>query len=111
MNGQEGSTVYLMGLERNYLSGVASAWLKSNFRYLLSTTGTFEASEQPEMARIGQQKRCCVPSGQSLTTHFCIDSPEPLGAWLGSFNASTIKSGPGSKRLPPFPRIAKLPER
>ncbi|GFU73215.1 uncharacterized protein TNCV_493401 [Trichonephila clavipes] len=38
------------------------------------------------------------------------DSPETLGAWLGSFNASTILSGPGTKRLPPFSRIAKLPE-
>ncbi|GFY25055.1 hypothetical protein TNCV_2692461 [Trichonephila clavipes] len=34
------------------------------------------------MARIGQQKRCCVPSGQSQVTHFCSDSAEPLGAWM-----------------------------
>ncbi|GFY10726.1 mariner transposase [Trichonephila clavipes] len=33
-----------------------------------------------------------------------------LRAWLGSFNASTIQSGPGTKRLPPFSRILKLPE-
>ncbi|GFS97945.1 uncharacterized protein TNCV_2018831 [Trichonephila clavipes] len=34
------------------------------------------------MARIGQQKRCYVPSGQRQETHFCSDSPEPLGSWL-----------------------------
>ncbi|GFU24487.1 hypothetical protein TNCV_2264471 [Trichonephila clavipes] len=31
------------------------------------------------MARIGQQKRCCVPSGQLQTTHVYSDSPETLG--------------------------------
>ncbi|GFW02034.1 hypothetical protein TNCV_1149141 [Trichonephila clavipes] len=35
------------------------------------------------------------------------DSPEPLGAWLGNFNAITILSGPGTKRLPPFSHISK----
>ncbi|GFT93730.1 hypothetical protein TNCV_1804121 [Trichonephila clavipes] len=30
------------------------------------------------------------------------DSPETLGAWLGSFNASTMQSRPGTKRLPFF---------
>ncbi|GFX23805.1 histone-lysine N-methyltransferase SETMAR [Trichonephila clavipes] len=56
----------------------------------LSTTGPFEASDWPETARIGQQKRCCAPSGQRQATHFCSDSPETLGAWLRSVNASTI---------------------
>ncbi|GFU08465.1 hypothetical protein TNCV_2495551 [Trichonephila clavipes] len=82
----------------------------TKLRYLLSTTGPFEASDQPETARIGQQKRCCVPSGQRQATHVCSDSPETLGALLGSFNASTIKFGPGTKRLPPFSCVAKLPE-
>ncbi|GFW81688.1 transposase [Trichonephila clavipes] len=36
-----------------------------------------------ETARIGQQKRCCVPSGQRPATHARSDSPEYLGAWLG----------------------------
>ncbi|GFV20333.1 hypothetical protein TNCV_4140961 [Trichonephila clavipes] len=54
--------------------------------YLLSTTGQFEARDCPERARIGQQKKCCVPSGQHQATHVCSDSPETLGAWLGSFN-------------------------
>ncbi|GFW70957.1 hypothetical protein TNCV_190481 [Trichonephila clavipes] len=31
---------------------------------LLSTTGPFEARDSPETVRIGQQKRCCVPSEQ-----------------------------------------------
>ncbi|GFU24395.1 mariner transposase [Trichonephila clavipes] len=63
-----------------------------------------------KQAIIVQQKRYCVPSGQLQTTHGYSDSPETLGAWLGSFNASTIQSGPGTKRLPPFSGIAKLPE-
>ncbi|GFU04871.1 hypothetical protein TNCV_1290021 [Trichonephila clavipes] len=62
------------------------------------------------MTRIDQQKRCCVSSGPRQATNFCSDSPQSLGVWLGSFYASTIKSGPGTKRLPPFSRIAKLPE-
>ncbi|GFU49219.1 hypothetical protein TNCV_2675121 [Trichonephila clavipes] len=44
-NGQEGSTVYLVGLERNNLLRVASAWPNTKFRSLLSTTGPFEASD------------------------------------------------------------------
>ncbi|GFX94693.1 HTH_Tnp_Tc3_2 domain-containing protein [Trichonephila clavipes] len=89
-NGREGSIVYLVGLEMNHLLRVAFTWIHIKFRSLLSTTGPFEASDLPEMARIGQQKRCCVPSGQRQATHFCSNSPEPLRAWLGSFNASTI---------------------
>ncbi|GFX35982.1 transposase [Trichonephila clavipes] len=34
------------------------------------------------MARIGQQKRYCVPSGQRYAIYVCSDSPEPLKAWL-----------------------------
>ncbi|GFW24218.1 hypothetical protein TNCV_1847771 [Trichonephila clavipes] len=41
------------------------------------------------MARIGQQKMFCVPSGQRQATHFCSDSPEPLEAWL--FNAEIVE--------------------
>ncbi|GFX69707.1 hypothetical protein TNCV_1770751 [Trichonephila clavipes] len=59
-------------------------------RSLLSTTGPFEASDWPEMARIGEQKRCCAPSGQRQAIHFCSDPTGTLGAWLRSFNASTI---------------------
>ncbi|GFV80100.1 hypothetical protein TNCV_1476631 [Trichonephila clavipes] len=55
----------------------------------MSTTGPMEASDGPEAARIGQQKRC-VPLGQRQTTHVCIDSPEALAAWLGNFNAPTV---------------------
>ncbi|GFU99142.1 hypothetical protein TNCV_1228561 [Trichonephila clavipes] len=44
-------------------TGVADAWPNTKFGYLLTTTGPLEASDSPEMARIGQQKRCCVPSG------------------------------------------------
>ncbi|GFX75032.1 hypothetical protein TNCV_1846041 [Trichonephila clavipes] len=44
------------------------------------------------MVRISQQKKCCVLSGQHLATLVCKDSPETLGACLGSFNASTIRS-------------------
>ncbi|GFS76234.1 histone-lysine N-methyltransferase SETMAR [Trichonephila clavipes] len=44
-NGHESSTVYLVELERNQLLGVASAWPNTKFRYLLSTTGPFEASD------------------------------------------------------------------
>ncbi|GFU14699.1 hypothetical protein TNCV_3607761, partial [Trichonephila clavipes] len=44
-NGQEGSTVHLVGLERNHLLGDASAWPNTKFRSLLSTTGPFEASD------------------------------------------------------------------
>ncbi|GFT60543.1 hypothetical protein TNCV_1966451 [Trichonephila clavipes] len=54
------------------------------------------------MARIGQQKRCCVPSGQRQATYFCSDSTASLGAWLGSFHAFTMKSGPGTKHLTTF---------
>ncbi|GFX37229.1 hypothetical protein TNCV_995041 [Trichonephila clavipes] len=45
INGKEGSTVYLMELERNHLLGIASAWPNTKFRSLLSTTGPFEASD------------------------------------------------------------------
>ncbi|GFX18124.1 histone-lysine N-methyltransferase SETMAR [Trichonephila clavipes] len=44
-NGQEGSTVYLVRLERNNLLGFASPGPNTKFRYLLSTTGPFEASD------------------------------------------------------------------
>ncbi|GFU61000.1 hypothetical protein TNCV_4436311 [Trichonephila clavipes] len=44
-NGQEGSTVYLKGLEMNHLLEVASVWPNTNFRSLLSTTGPFEVSD------------------------------------------------------------------
>ncbi|GFV99095.1 hypothetical protein TNCV_1510721 [Trichonephila clavipes] len=54
------------------------------------------------MARIGRQNKCCVPSGQRWGTYVCSDSQETLGAWLGSFNPSTIQSRPGTKRLPLF---------
>ncbi|GFW87566.1 hypothetical protein TNCV_4485311 [Trichonephila clavipes] len=46
-----------MGLEKNHLLGIASAWPNTKFRYLLSTTGPFEASDSSEMARIVQQNR------------------------------------------------------
>ncbi|GFW94425.1 hypothetical protein TNCV_2701461 [Trichonephila clavipes] len=39
-----------MGLEKNHLLGVASAWPNTKFRSLLSTTGPFEASDWPELA-------------------------------------------------------------
>ncbi|GFX83570.1 hypothetical protein TNCV_325191 [Trichonephila clavipes] len=52
----------------------------TKFRNLMSTTGLFEASDPLETTRIGQQKRCCVPSGQRQATHVCSDSPETLGA-------------------------------
>ncbi|GFU24480.1 histone-lysine N-methyltransferase SETMAR [Trichonephila clavipes] len=63
---------------------------KPGLRSLLSTTEPFEVSDRPEMAKIDQTKKYSVPSGQLQTTHVCSDSPETLGAWLGSFNASTI---------------------
>ncbi|GFS89094.1 histone-lysine N-methyltransferase SETMAR [Trichonephila clavipes] len=44
------------------------------------------------MARIGQQKRCCVPSGQSQTTHFCSDSPEIWELGLEVFMHSPYSS-------------------
>ncbi|GFV48444.1 hypothetical protein TNCV_3027141 [Trichonephila clavipes] len=44
-NGQEGSTVYLVGLERNHLLGVASAWPNMKFRFLLSSNGSFTTSD------------------------------------------------------------------
>ncbi|GFX04454.1 hypothetical protein TNCV_899841 [Trichonephila clavipes] len=74
-NGQEGSTVYLVRMERNHLLGVASALPNTKFRSLLPTTGSFEASDCPEISRIGQQKRCCVPSGQRQNTYFCRNPP------------------------------------
>ncbi|GFV83365.1 hypothetical protein TNCV_3055121 [Trichonephila clavipes] len=56
----------------------------------LSTTGPLEASDLPETARICQQKRCCVLSGQRQARYVYSDWPETQGAWLGSFKASTI---------------------
>ncbi|GFY25573.1 hypothetical protein TNCV_2486931 [Trichonephila clavipes] len=47
-NDQEGSTVYLVELERNHSLGVASGWPNTKFRSLLSTTGRLEASDSPE---------------------------------------------------------------
>ncbi|GFW28378.1 potassium voltage-gated channel subfamily H member 6 [Trichonephila clavipes] len=75
---------------RDSISGVASVWPNTKFRYLLSTTGPFEASNWPETSRTVQQKGCCAPSGQLPDIHFFSDSPETLEAWLRSFNASTI---------------------
>ncbi|GFU85179.1 uncharacterized protein TNCV_1554421 [Trichonephila clavipes] len=97
---QEGSTVYLVGLERNHLLGVASAWPNTKFRYLLSTTGLFEASDLPEMARIGQPKMCCdlkngVPKdygrGKSLDTRFSNFSKRLSGPQRVSFGSSRGK--------------------
>ncbi|GFW83097.1 hypothetical protein TNCV_3236451 [Trichonephila clavipes] len=48
--------------------------------------------------------------GQHQATLVYSDSPETVGAWLGGFNASTIQSGPDTKRLRPFSRIEKLLE-
>ncbi|GFT56403.1 hypothetical protein TNCV_2333821 [Trichonephila clavipes] len=50
------------------------------FRSLLFATGPFDANDRAETARIGQQKRCCVPSRERLSTNVCSDSPETLGA-------------------------------
>ncbi|GFT44713.1 histone-lysine N-methyltransferase SETMAR [Trichonephila clavipes] len=36
---------HTVGLEKNPLLGVASAWPNTKFRYLLSTTGPFKASD------------------------------------------------------------------
>ncbi|GFX45190.1 hypothetical protein TNCV_3432381 [Trichonephila clavipes] len=69
----------MVGLERNHLIGVASAWPNTKFRSLLTTAVPFEAIDCPEMASIGQQKKWCVPSGQRQATHFCSDSQETLG--------------------------------
>ncbi|GFS67816.1 mariner transposase [Trichonephila clavipes] len=63
-----------------------------------------------ELLPIGQPKKCCVPSGQRQAPRVCSDSPETPGAWLESFNSSIIQSGPSTKRLPPFSRIANFPE-
>ncbi|GFW00857.1 hypothetical protein TNCV_1760951 [Trichonephila clavipes] len=52
----------------------------TKFRYLLSTNGPSEDSDRPEMARIGQLKRCYVPSGQRQATIVCSDSPGSLGS-------------------------------
>ncbi|GFU64891.1 hypothetical protein TNCV_785421 [Trichonephila clavipes] len=61
-----------------------------------------------EMGRTGKQKRCFVPLGQRKITHVCNDSPETPGTWLGSFDASTILSGPSTNRLPCLSCFAKL---
>lgn len=43
----------------------------------------------------------------SNTTQCQVQSETP-GAWMGSFDASTISSGPGTKQLPSFSCMAKL---
>ncbi|GFU18146.1 histone-lysine N-methyltransferase SETMAR [Trichonephila clavipes] len=48
-NGQEGSTAYLVGLERNHLLGVASAWRNTKFRSLLSTLKIAIDQKWPEL--------------------------------------------------------------
>ncbi|GFX03836.1 mariner transposase [Trichonephila clavipes] len=45
-----GEAAQTVGLERNHLLGVASAWPNTKFRSLLLTTGPFEAGDRPEMA-------------------------------------------------------------
>ncbi|GFW74618.1 hypothetical protein TNCV_961931 [Trichonephila clavipes] len=79
-NSQEGSTVYLVGLERNHLLGVAPVWgqtLNSDL-YCQQLDHLKQAVDQkrPELAN----RREVVPSGQCHATHFCSDSPETLGA-------------------------------
>ncbi|GFW41110.1 hypothetical protein TNCV_415191 [Trichonephila clavipes] len=56
------------------------------------------------------QRRGVVFHQDNDRSHNYGDSPESLGAWLRKFNASTIFSEPGAKRLPPLSCIAKLPE-
>ncbi|GFX57756.1 hypothetical protein TNCV_1495171 [Trichonephila clavipes] len=46
---QEGSNAHLVGLERNYLLGVAPKWSTTKFGSLLSTIEAFEASVRHEM--------------------------------------------------------------
>ncbi|GFW60645.1 histone-lysine N-methyltransferase SETMAR [Trichonephila clavipes] len=45
LTARKGSTVYLVGLEKNHLLSVASLWPNTKFRSLLSTTGPFEGSD------------------------------------------------------------------
>ncbi|GFW20961.1 HTH_Tnp_Tc3_2 domain-containing protein [Trichonephila clavipes] len=52
----------------------------------------------PELAN----RRGVVFHQDNARPHTSVVTPEPLEAWLESFNASTIQSGPGIKRLPPF---------
>ncbi|GFU94943.1 hypothetical protein TNCV_332791 [Trichonephila clavipes] len=56
-------------------------------------------------------RRCVVFQQDNVRLHSSVMTPpETLGDWLGSFNAFTIQSQPGTKRLSPFSRIVKLPE-
>ncbi|GFW67383.1 hypothetical protein TNCV_2596161 [Trichonephila clavipes] len=66
---------------------------------------------------VTDQKWPELANRRGVVFHQDIDTPhtsavtrQTLGAWLGSFNASTIKPRPGIKRLLPFFRIAKLSE-
>ncbi|GFS88599.1 mariner Mos1 transposase [Trichonephila clavipes] len=54
------------------------------------------------------QKRPELANRRGIVFH--QDSSETLRTWLESFNASTVYSGPGTKGLPPFSLISKLPE-
>ncbi|GFV26187.1 mariner transposase [Trichonephila clavipes] len=62
--------------------------------------------KRPELAN----RRGVVFHQENTRPHVCIDSPETLGASLGSFNTSVRYHGPGTKRLPAFHCITKLPE-
>lgn len=91
--------MHLVKLEGSHLLRAAFVHSNIKFRYLLSMTRPFKASDWPETARIGQQKFCCVKSGQCQASHVCSNSSEAWGAQLGSFNASVIYFRFGTKRL------------
>ncbi|GFX07935.1 hypothetical protein TNCV_4162041 [Trichonephila clavipes] len=48
--------------KESFIMSCFNIWPNNKFRSLLSTTGPFEASDWPEMARIGQENSCCVLS-------------------------------------------------
>ncbi|GFV10531.1 histone-lysine N-methyltransferase SETMAR [Trichonephila clavipes] len=117
--GEAAQTVVKLGLTaRKVLLCIGWDWKGISYYKLLPYGQTLNSD--PYRQQLDRLKRAicqnwpkdevCVPSGQLQATHVCSDSLETLGAWLRSFNASTIQSDPSTKRLPPFSCIAKLHE-
>ena len=77
IDGQEGSSVCLVGLAGNHPLWAAPLWPNAQFGPELPTTGPLECSTYAEEAIFDQQRPNCLPSGQRQATHIFLTRQKP----------------------------------
>jgi len=85
IDGQESSSLCLVGLAGNHPLRAAPLWPNDQFERVLPTTGPLKGSIHAEEAIFNQQMPNCLPSG-----HIFGGAPEAPGARMGGSFASTV---------------------